>query len=141
MWEEEISGAVASLTLNDSPAPFEQSNGVLRIRLVLPPRQVGRVRMVYRNDLDLSAVEIRKTNLHSYVLRRLSDFRDLYLSRTSWGTKLRQTYYGHGWHTTERYLERNWWIPVGVLAVLFGGLRYLRRSRASKRITQRNTAH
>ena len=48
----------------------------------------------YENNLDLAAVEISKGDLRVKFLRWLSDFRDISLSKTSFGSFIIDLYYG-----------------------------------------------
>src|SRR6266403_173855 len=137
-WEEDFSSAIRSLTIDGIPAAFERSKNMEALRLVIPARQVRKFRISYQNDLDLSREDIRKSGVRTYALRRISDFRDLYLSRFSWGRDIKKYYYRHGWNLIELYLEQKWWVYVTCMALAFVVLRYRRlrtRKQAAKRAT------
>jgi hypothetical protein len=61
---------------------------------------------------------VGKRSLYSFALRRISDFRDMYLSRYASGRLIRQAYYGHGWDTIELYMEQKWWLGATCVVVL-----------------------
>ena len=116
------------VTVNGSPAVFEQSGEMLLLRLVIPAHQVRKVRVTYRNDLDPSRTEIGKSSAYAGGLRMISDFRDLKLSQSSWGSALTRAYYGHNWDTLEAHLERGWWAAaVVVLTIVILGIWNRRR--------------
>lgn len=123
--DEGISLVIRSLTIDSTPAAFEQSRNRSTLRLVIPARQIRKLRIAYENDMDLSRGDIRKSGVYAGVLRRASDFRDLYLSRSSWGYVITQAYYRNGWDSIERYLERKWWIGLTCIGA-FAGILYCR---------------
>ena len=122
-----------SLAIDGAPASFDQSGNMVALRLVIPARHTSKVRIEYANDLDLAHQDIRKRDAQAYALRWVSDFRDLYVSRSSVGRAITQAYYRNGWDSIERSLERRWWIGVLGIGAVVAGFRY-RRRRARKRI-------
>ena len=125
------SDADGVVTVDGSPVVFEQSGEMFVLRLVIPAHQVRRVRVTYRSDLDPSRTEIGKSSAYAGALRMISDFRDLKLSRSSWGSALTQAYYDHNWDTLEAHLDRGWWVAVVVVLtiVIFGICNRRRRGR------------
>ncbi len=128
--------SVSALTIDGAAVDFERSGNGLGFRTVVPAHQVRQVRIGFRNDLDLAHQDVRKNNLHAYVLRRASDFRDLYLSRSWVGNWLKQAYYRNGWDEMERWLERKWWVGAAGVVLVIAGLRF-RRRRAKRRAAAR----
>lgn len=124
--KEDPSAKILSLTIDGTTAAFERSGNMLTSRLEIPAHQLSRIRVGYQNDLDVMRVDIRKNSLHAYALRRISDFRDLHLSRSSWGNAITQAYYHHGWNAIEVYLERRWWIGVMCIGLVFGAALFWR---------------
>jgi peptidoglycan/xylan/chitin deacetylase (PgdA/CDA1 family) len=137
---EDPSPAIRSLTIDGTAAAFERSHGMLTLRMVVPAGQVRKLRIVYENDWDPSREDIRKRNVYAYVLRRASDFRDLHLSRSSWGSAITKAYYRHGWDSIEGYLERKWWVGLLGMGLAFAGLHYWRQ-RVGKRAAERATTN
>jgi hypothetical protein len=134
--EEDFSSTIRSLTIDGAPAAFERSRNMVALRLVIPARQVRKLRVAYENDLDLSREDIRKSDVRSYALRRISDFRDLYLSRFTWGRAIKRYYYRYAWNSIELHLEQKWWVYVTCMALAFAVLLYRRlrtRNQAAKR--------
>ena len=124
-----------SLTIDGARAAFEHSGKLLTLRIVIPGGQVRKIRVTYQNDFDLLREDIGKRKLHAYVLRRISDFRDLYLSRSSTGQAFTRFYYRHGWASIEQYAERNWWVGLVGVGTLVAGIGY-RRRRARRRVAR-----
>jgi hypothetical protein len=136
--EEDFSLTIRSLTIDGVPAALERSGNTLALRLVIPARQVRKLRVAYQNDLDLSREDIRKSDVRAYALRQISDFRDLYLSRFTWGRDIKKYYYRNGWDSIELHLEQKWWVFVTCMALAFVALRY-RRLRTRKQAAKRPT--
>jgi hypothetical protein len=134
--EEDLSSAIGSLTIDGVPAAFEQSRNMVALHLVIPARQVRKLRVAYQNDLDLSREDLRKSEVRTYALRRISDFRDLYLTRFAWGRAFKQSYYRNGWNSIELHLEQKWWVYGTCIALAFVAFRYRRlrnRKQAAKK--------
>jgi hypothetical protein len=138
--EGEPSADTGLLTVDGSPAAFERAADVSILRVRIPGRQVRRLRVAYPNALAVSPEDISKRNVHAYALRMISDFRDLYLSRFSWGKALTRAYYRHNWDTAELYIEKKWWVGIICAAVGVVGIWYRRRKTMS-RAAQRATTH
>ena len=124
--QESASAAIRSLEIDGSPAAFERSRNTLTLRLIVPAGQVRKIRIAYRNDLDLSHEDIRKSDFYAYGLRLISDVRDLYISRFYRGRTLTRSYYGKGWDSIELYLEREWWLGTTCMALAVAGLCWYR---------------
>jgi hypothetical protein len=128
-----------SLTIDGTRAAFEHLGNLVTLRLVIPGGQVKKVRAEYQNDFDPLREDISKRKLHAYVLRRISDVRDLYLSRSSVGQAIGEFYYRYRWYSVELYIEQDWWVGVLVVGIVVAGLRY-RKLRARRRAARAATA-
>jgi hypothetical protein len=96
---------------------------VLEIRI--PAGESRHVLVEYENELDLRSIDISKNDLRVYVLRKLSDFRDMIMFKTSIGRTLIVFYYNNKLNN----LGLSWlgiFFLVLVVFVTSGGL-YLRR--------------
>lgn len=121
-------GLGGTLSANGSTV---QLNGSSEAIIVIPPHASKLLRMTYANDLDVAREEVKTTNLHVYALRMVSDFRDLYMSKSSLGESLVEGYYRYRWDSKELFLEHHWLMIVLVVIIGFGGIRYY-RSRAPR---------
>ena len=125
--QEEPTEVISILTIDGSVAEFGRVQNSLVLRLVVPAGQVRKLRLAYQSDLDLARVDIGRRSAYVYALRRISDLRDLRLSRSSWGNAIVQTYYRRDWNSIELCLEQKWWVVVGCVVLAVGGLWYHRR--------------
>jgi hypothetical protein len=140
-WARNSSPDIVSLTVDGYPATFEHSADGLLLQLIVPAHQIRKVRVAYLNDLDLSREDVRKRSLYAYALRTISDFRDLHLSRSSWGKAITRSYYGHHRDELELYLEQKWWVGLIWVGLILVAIRYCRRHRTTVRMKQRPTTH
>lgn len=115
----------ASVTVNSASAAFEPDAGTSVLRLTIPPHQTRKIRIALNNGFDPGREDIRKRSLYAYALRRISDVRDMDLSRFSWGRVIVAAYYGDNAEAWELALERRWWLMLLCVALL--GVFYLRR--------------
>ena len=90
---ESDSSAIASVSVEGRPVPFELNGGSLRLSIAIPTGQSRRVIIRYKNDLDLASVSIAKSSPRVYVLRMISDFRDITLSKSRVGRAITEYYY------------------------------------------------
>ncbi len=117
-----------TLTADGSLMHSEDSSGE---RIVIPAHESRLLRMAYANDLDLAHEEVKSRRPYVYALRMISDFRDLYLSKSSLGESFVKSYYRYRWDSAELFLERNWWMLIVFVIVGFGSVRY-HRNRAPR---------
>lgn len=115
------------LSSDGLPIQFEESADLVAFRIRIPAHQIARIKVAYRNDLDLSREDIGRTSPYPYALRMVSDLRDLYLSKVPWGREVTRSYYRWGWDSLELDLERQWWTGVICLLLLVFGVRHARR--------------
>ncbi len=119
-----------SVQLDGATTSFTRANSTLTV--LIPAGHTREIRIQHWNDLDIAREDIRHTDVYSYSLRMVSDLRDLYLSRFSWGRAVKKAYYDHGWDSFEFYLEQNWWVAAilfaTILAFFYRGRRAKKRS-------------
>jgi hypothetical protein len=87
------SSAIASVSVEDRPVPFQFDGGSVHLSVAIPAGESRRVLIRYKNDLDLTSVGISKSSPRVYVLRMISDFRDIMLSKYSVGRAVTDYYY------------------------------------------------
>jgi hypothetical protein len=108
--------AVASITVDGQQQPFVKGEGYISTKVFVPAGQTRDLRIEYANSWNVASTDISKQGLRVALLRRVSDFRDLTLSRYSWGRALTAFYYDGGLNSFELKIEKN--IPV-IIAVMF----------------------
>ena len=115
----------ATVTVDDASAAFEFGAGSPTLRLTILPHQARRIRIALNNGFDPGREDIRKRSLYAYALRRISDVRDMDLSRFSWGRVMVAAYYGGKAGAWELALEHGWRLMLLCGALL--GVLYLRQ--------------
>jgi len=92
--DENFADPIRQVTANGQPITYSRQANRLTLVLKVPPGQEQHVRIEYGNDLNLTATDVSKPNLRINALRRISDFRDLVLSRSMLGDTVVALYYG-----------------------------------------------
>ena len=90
---ESDSAAIASVSVEGRPVPFELNGGSVHLSVAIPAGESRKVLIRYKNDLDLASVSISKSSPRVYLLRMVSDFRDITLSRYRFGRAVTEYYY------------------------------------------------
>ncbi|MEA3226265.1 MAG: hypothetical protein U9Q07_09970, partial [Planctomycetota bacterium] len=96
--EESFSPPVRRVTTDGKPCQYEKSNGDISLMMTIAAGESSIVEITYENDLDLKSIDIAKSDRRVRLLRRLSDFRDLTLSRSVLGRILTSVYYRTGFY-------------------------------------------
>ena len=91
--EESSQSALDSVQADGQLLPYRESRGLVTIAIVIPGRESRRLQIKYRIPRNLERVDFSKSNLQSNLLRYISDFRDLVLSRSRFGLRLTSFYY------------------------------------------------
>jgi peptidoglycan/xylan/chitin deacetylase (PgdA/CDA1 family) len=129
--EESAARDEFSLTIDDRKAEFQILDSTTTFAVMIPAGQQRRIKISYRNNLDLAHEPVDKNDLHARGLRWLSDFRDIYLSRSTWGRAVTRHYYDGRWDSLELELE-NLTLFIALLSAVGGGIWYLRRRRTRR---------
>jgi hypothetical protein len=137
--EDNSSAPVYRVTVDGIPAEFERSGDGWKLQLEIPAGTVRNIRAVHQDDFDVTRVDIAKTNTYVSMLRRASDFRDMYLSKSSFGRMITRVYYQQGWDSYQLGLEKRWWSIAAGLAVAVASLFYVRRRARKAASTQAPT--
>jgi hypothetical protein len=116
-------GMTGTLTMDGALEDLDRSSAA---PVVIPAHQMRMFRVIYDNNLHLASEPVKGRSPYVYILRMISDCRDIYMSRSSWGNAFIRGYYQGRWDSAELYLERYWWV-IGVLVIVgVGGARYRR---------------
>lgn len=83
--EESFSPLIKSLIVDGKPHSYRRLGNHLLFEVEVSAKQSVEVAIEYEDDLNLASIDISKTSLRVSALRRLSDFRDLWVSRSSMG--------------------------------------------------------
>ena len=91
--EESSPPALDSVLVDGQPLPYTETHGLLTMAVAIPGRESRRVQIKYEIAQNVERVDPSKSNLQSTLLRHISDFRDLVLSRSRFGMRLTSFYY------------------------------------------------
>ncbi len=91
--QESGSPLIVSLSVDGRNYPFQLREGYLDLSVTVPAGGIRRVAIQYKNDLDLASISTSKSSLRVYLLRKVSDFRDITLSKYYLGRALTDYYY------------------------------------------------
>jgi hypothetical protein len=111
---------IKSLTVDGQPLSFRKEGDHLSFSVFVPSGQSRNLRVEYANDWNVSSTDISKKGVRIALLRRISDFRDLTLSRSSWGRSLTRSYYDGGFDRVELKIETG--LPALVLLIAFAAV-------------------
>ncbi|WP_263357922.1 hypothetical protein [Acidicapsa ligni] len=124
------SASISSVMINGAPGAINTA-AEPTLRIDIPSHQSRTIVVNYSNSVNPTTQDLRRKTLHSYILRQISDFRDMYLSRHPWGRSLIGSYYIHNGESLESRLERRWYISTAsiliVLGIIWYGLRQRKR--------------
>lgn len=95
---------------------FTRSGHLLTFSLVVPAGSSESVQIEYLNHWNVSDTNVAKKGFRVAVLRNISDFRDMTLSRWSWGRALTGFYYHESIDSIELKVEHA--LPVLLAAVI-----------------------
>jgi len=116
---EDNSTPIQTLTIDGRPSSYELSGGHLHIAVLVQRGGARHIVIRYQNDLNLASVDVSKKNPYVYALRRISDFRDMTLSRYSWGRMVTRLYYGD--HLDDYELRFEKMLPLLLLLAMIIG--------------------
>ncbi len=91
--EESFHPALDSVLIDGHSQPFERNRGVITMAVSIPGRETRHLQIKYQIPRNADHIDISKSDLQSSVLRHISDFRDLVLSRSHFGMWLTSFYY------------------------------------------------
>jgi hypothetical protein len=90
--EESFHSALDSILIDGHSQTFERNRGIVTMAVAIPGRATRHLQIKYEIPQN-AGVDISKSDLQSSLLRHISDFRDLVLSRSRFGMWLTRSYY------------------------------------------------
>ena len=91
--EEPFSPPIRLVTVDGEPYPYERSDSELSLTISIPTGELRLIDIEYENDLDVASIDISKDDPRVNRLRKLSDFRDMTLSKNVLGRAVVYLYY------------------------------------------------
>lgn len=133
-YEKAPQDRVAGVSVDGTAVAWKQASRTIVFTLRASDNDAHDVRVILQGPVIASGVSTESQNLNVGVLRRLSDFRDMYLSRYSWGRNLVDLYYDHGGDSFERIVERRWFVTSMLLILSTGCCFRFRRHYKRRRV-------
>jgi len=96
--EETFSIPIKRITVNEKPYSYERADNKLLLKLNIPKGKSCHVIIEYENNLDLESIDISKNDPRINRLRKISDFRDITLSKNIFGRFIINVYYDTGFY-------------------------------------------
>ncbi len=131
--------AKMSVDVDGEPRTIAREGKSFVLKAALDPSMSMRVQVQVANDLVIANEDVGRHGLRVLALRKLSDFRDLKLSRSAFGRNLVSAYYRDGWNLTEEHLESWKAALVALLGLALVALVVFRR-RFMEVLTHRSAA-
>ena len=91
--QETGSPLITSVSVDGRPSEYQLHDGYLDLSVEIPAGKTRNVVVLYENDGGLMPASASKHSLRVYLLRRISDFRDITLSKYAAGRALTHLYY------------------------------------------------
>jgi hypothetical protein len=137
--EESFAPPIQSITSGSESISYLRTDKGLSFHVTVPGGQSRTVVVAYSNELNLASVDVSKSSPRVALLRRISDFRDLWVTRSTAGVAFLGFYNRH-LSSTERGAERALGSPalwsVLVLMVLFAVWRILQRTSKGRKAAE-----
>ena len=92
---ESGSTPIVSARVYGQPLPFQLHEGYLDLSVSVPAGETRSMVIQYKNAQGFASISTSKSSLYVYVLRTISDFRDITLSRVQVGRTFTALYYAH----------------------------------------------
>lgn len=108
---------VANIEIDGQPS-ISKENGRQPLRVEIRAGQARTISIKSSDESRWTRMIARKSGLRSYALRSISDFRDLYLSKTGMGRTFIDWYYFNRTDSVELFIEQKWKHFVGFIAIL-----------------------
>ena len=106
-----------SVAVDGHSISYKTAPNEIQFDVRLEPRQSSDIEISYGGELTLVSKSLSSRSALISLDRRLSDFRDLQLSRSIFGRKVQFVYYRYGFDRLERLIERS----VAILVVSTAG--------------------
>jgi len=136
--EESFHPALDAILVDGQPLPYKASRGLLTMKVVIPGHDTRHIQVKYVIPQNAEHVDISKSDLQSSLLRHISDFRDLVLSRSHFGTLLTNFYYQE-FDPEKEGGYRRLYLLLAVGAVVILGLGYTVLKTRKRRQRVRNS--
>lgn len=93
------------LTVDGKAFSYQSLGDGIAFNVPLSAGQSSHIEVSYANDLALAQIDVSQRGVRVAALRRFSDFRDLWLTRSPLGMKLTRVYYSYHFDVLELAIE------------------------------------
>jgi len=94
--EEDFLTPIKQVTIDGQTYSYKKSGNNIVLEIFVPSKESRHIIIEYENDLYIPAIDISKNNPRINRLRKISDFRDMTLSRSAIGRAITNIYYDTG---------------------------------------------
>ncbi len=130
--QENFQPEIESVMVDGLSQSYSRIDGNLTFSVFVPALESRHISVKRRDDSNVEPIDSSKRRLYVFPLRIASDFRDMTLSKYSWGRALVRFYYGDHLDSIELRIERL--LPFFLLLAVFLGIaRWSSRRKAKRR--------
>jgi hypothetical protein len=133
------SSPLREVLVDGSPYPYERTSGSIHLVLMIPALATREINIEYENPVDLDSVDLSKKGSRVRWLRKISDFRDNFLSLLPFGSNIVGFYYDSGaFRGGSRVVFLFLIIFIGLIAIVsWRIIRRIRKARLKKKALRR----
>lgn len=91
--QETGSPVISSVSVDGQPCNYRLRHGYSEFSIAIPAGKTRNVMVLYENNLGLVPASTSKPSLRVYLLRKISDFRDITMSKYAVGRGITRLYY------------------------------------------------
>lgn len=133
--KEDLAAGKFQLLVDGTPHPANHSGQTVSFTVVVPPGKQRTASIQYLNGGIAASRPVEDSSLGVALRRRMSDFRDVTLSQSSWGRELLRVYYEGGTRRLTAIL-----LPIGFAVLLLLVLRRYLLHRAHRKVRHARVA-
>jgi hypothetical protein len=122
----QTAGEALALSIDGTPGTFSRNGDRLIFQVAIPAGEIRKIRLTHPEALSAIKVDPAKSDLMTWALRRASDVRDIYLSRSSAGSLFAAFYYRIGLNSVQQHVERQWGLILLFITSIIVFKRYRR---------------
>jgi hypothetical protein len=111
------SAPISRVEVDGSPVAYQRTADGISFESGSSRKDTQKIVVVYASDSGGTQPEIRRVGFKTNVLRRISDFRDMHISRYAWGRAMIDSYYNHDGELLEKQFEERWYLSAALAAI------------------------
>jgi len=131
--EEDFLIPIQSVQVNGTEHKYSQDGNYIKVEFTMEPGSEKNIRILYQSAYQIGSFAFSDSGLKAYLIRTLSDVRDIYLSRLPCGDKVVMLFYGLG---GVKYALLSIFGLMGIIIVLFA--LFIKNRNLKKMFSQKN---